>query len=1028
MIPSALLQRLQERELYKYLAKQIRLAAKSPEAPETVAKLLRPEIGKMFKPGGIGIGLPFMEPAKTIAPGFSLLGAKVPGKVAELAGKVAGPRAAAVAKDLPLVLGPQRALFSAAQETGIGKRAVKEATKVLRKFYPKLGMHPMGANLVDQFRDAEVTGNRKAAEFRLGAYGGASPKVLRDLLGATVGSTPTSIPKEVYLEGLNKAVGAGQFPAFFRGHRQYVPELQALSKRATPEQVRAALMQYAPDSDAITNMDAFRAKYAGQPEVLGLPDIRKAKMAEIWTDEAVAGLGPSEVNPDVTKWGTYTFRKEDPLFTRLKGRAPRRPGDQLRTGQAHAGLGERPPMEDIIAAGAVPDWNIASIDEARIQKSYRKIAAAQFRRQAELHVGMLKAAEPVVKGKRNQAAEIFQRQLYATPLAKSSRGHQLQLRRLTYLGKDIKVLTGIEGENLVATVTRGEEELGKATAKTSPGAAVVESLVFSGKDIPGWKIPDARVKSALLAALENKAIEKGLKYDVADHIRYTRLGKLEKPNEYVDKVLRAWAAGTGKEGKGAMGALSERGWFGSVLEGYNRNLFKPLVTSGVGPIPNPAFHSRNIVWGFVQNLMNSDISPKNAFRPAGAMIDSLAAQVAKKVGIKYRPGIVSQIQRGVPEKGLMIGPYTGEEVARWAKDVMGQGMAGTELIDTAATTLGKDAAKLGKKGHEWLHFAANLTNWIEDNLRVSHFVSALESGVDPKLARQMAAEFMLDYRYVSDAERAVRDWFPFAKFQIEQTPKTLRAIAERPAILQPVKGFVTASRGREAALPEWMTGMPAVPLGSGQGENQPVVGSFGLFEDLAKLDTGRGIGRTIEQGILGSLSPLPKAAYTAITKREPYFGKIVEGMDTMPQSLNLLPESAQRMLGMVEKKLPGGESWKEIPGGLNVLLQAQPLSRQLRTLDKLLDQRAPLIERIINVVTGVKVYRVDKDRELKRRIRDYLAVKAQKGELGTIQQFFATGDTDPELTALIKDYYKMHRRSKKASPAPQAAVPAVPHW
>jgi hypothetical protein len=83
-----------------------------------------------------------------------------------------------------------------------------------------------------------------------------------------------------------------------------------------------------------------------------------------------------------------------------------------------------------------------------------------------------------------------------------------------------------------------------------------------------------------------------------------------------------------------------------------------------------------------------------------------------------------------------------------------------------------------------------------------------------------------------------------------------------------------------------------------------------------------------------------------------------------------------------------------------------------------MDERKPVWSRSLDYIAGAKTYDIDQDRELKRLLRDYLVAQVKKGDLGSVQNFFATGDTSEELTAILKAYYKIGRGSGKRGTKP----------
>jgi hypothetical protein len=124
-----------------------------------------------------------------------------------------------------------------------------------------------------------------------------------------------------------------------------------------------------------------------------------------------------------------------------------------------------------------------------------------------------------------------------------------------------------------------------------------------------------------------------------------------------------------------------------------------------------------------------------------------------------------------------------------------------------------------------------------------------------------------------------------------------------------------------------------------------------------------------------------------------------------------LPDPVVEAVGGKIEQTPFGER-RRVPFELNVAFQNLPVTRQLRQIDKLMSDRQPVWVKALDLITGAKVYDVDKDRELRRRIRDFLQQKAAAGDIGTINRFFAKGDTDPVLTQIVKDFYKVGSGSK----------------
>jgi len=466
--------------------------------------------------------------------------------------------------------------------------------------------------------------------------------------------------------------------------------------------------------------------------------------------------------------------------------------------------------------------------------------------------------------------------------------------------------------------------------------------------------------------------------------------------ELSDKVLQKWI------GRDAAGNLMPRKGLMKPLAKYNTLLFKGPLTVGIGPVPNVAFVTRNIVSGVFQGLTDRQIGPRG-IKHLRAMTDAIVGKVAKAFGWNYQGGLVNRLMTGAADQ-LKIGSYTGKQIMELAKQdrVLSAAYASNEfLLDTMAA--GGPSLK-----HRIMRIAPDITSGVENRMRLSAYVELLKDGVEHTQAGDAVAKAFIDYRYTSEGERLIRDLFPFSKFTLAQTPRTLEATLRQPVITAPLRA---ATRERtDEPLPEWMAGQPKVQVGSTP-EGPLMLTSFGTpLEDLDKLGSGEGFGRTLEQSVVGNMIPPLQWAYTAASGRHPFYGREVSSMHGVPGAIRALPAGVQEAIGVQNIQGKSG-AYSRMPAWLNQLMQATPGSRQIATLNRLLDDRRPVWARTVDLLTGVKIYSVDRDWQLQTRIRDYLLWKAQQGEVGVIQRFFDRGDTDPQLTAIIQDYYKL-RKSK----------------
>lgn len=289
---------------------------------------------------------------------------------------------------------------------------------------------------------------------------------------------------------------------------------------------------------------------------------------------------------------------------------------------------------------------------------------------------------------------------------------------------------------------------------------------------------------------------------------------------------------------------------------------------------------------------------------------------------------------------------------------------------------------------------------IEDRMRAQGFVHALRKGISPEDAARATRDAFIDYEMVSSLHRNIRDVIPFAQFTIGQTPRTLKAILERPRVLSPL---VASSRKEEGGIvPPWVAEQPHFRLGKDtEGKSAFLAGLGTPFEDINAFWSGR-LGRTIEKEGFGRLSPPLRAGYEQATGRDPFFGRPIEKYRRETPATSILPDW---LAGRKVRTTKAGETISEVSPQLHYVLQRLPWSRQLSMANQLFDSRKRTWHKAVSMLTGAKVVSVDEDRELRRLILDYLKGKAEDGDVGEFSRFFAYGETSPELAALIKSAY-----------------------
>lgn len=457
--------------------------------------------------------------------------------------------------------------------------------------------------------------------------------------------------------------------------------------------------------------------------------------------------------------------------------------------------------------------------------------------------------------------------------------------------------------------------------------------------------------------------------------------------------------------KAGAGRIDRRKGLMVGVDWWNKRLFKPLVTVGAGPIPNPPFLIRNAISGVLQAAAHPKIGLESGLRHiAQIAYDGMAALVEKIPGMGKLPRsqLTRIIEGNVTDTVVKGTSYTERQIAELMKK-HGVKQSFVRMEDLLRELEPVRAAKgVARKAYDAVvgsQFPAKLSDGIESRMRAQGFVHALKKGLAPEDAAKAVREAFIDYETVSNLHRNIRDIIPFAQFTIGQTPRTIRTALERPRVFSPL---VAGSRREEGGiLPPYVAEQPHFNLGKDtEGKSAFLAGLGTPFEDINSLWAGS-LGRTFERGI-GMTSPPIKAVYEQASGRDPFFGRPISDYRRETPTTSLLPDV---LAGRTVRTTKEGQKIPEVSPQLHRVIQKLPWSRQISMANQLFDSRKRTWHKAISLLTGAKVVSVDQDRELRRVILEYLKDRAEAGEIGEFARFFAYGETSPELAALVKQAY-----------------------
>jgi hypothetical protein len=863
-----------------------------------LGKVMKGTAGKAVRVGGIGLGIPFREPAVSFLKGKDVLG----------------------------YLPPSLALT----KTQAGRKIMDTVRKVFR---PLSRMSPEGGRIAGQYRNEIGQAGVKAQATVRRIFGDITPDMAKDITTAISEFDPR-MPE----------AGVDSLKSLFSKYQG--DDLAKIKKAVTGWQDEAGRM-------------LAREKELGL--LKGSKISSKRYMPLQWTDEYADQVAAAALEGNLK-----------PAYSGLATKS------RFFKHRKHPGL------KEFVEAGHIPELDARKLGLLRVHAHERVVANARLIRQANTFLG--------VEGAR------------LSPLTRAIKGAV----------PEQEVIKAVRGRKFVGRVDKAGDLIitGKKRGKEA-GQAIVRKM---GENT--WELQKVagEGKPALFAAAQEQVARQGGTLTIAEHLRLPTQPKLQR---LTDRVFEKWIR-TDKAGN-----LQARKGILKLINRYNQKLFKGLVTTGIGPLVNVKFITRNVLSGVFQAATDEDLALAG-FKHFKPMVDGIMAKASQAFGFRFQGGAVNRLLRGITE-GIEVGRYTGDDVLRLARQhgAIDSGFTAVEFakqLSEGAIGAGVPKGVLAKAlrpMHRVIkpRLAQRVMNYSENAMRLNGFMELLRKGLDPRVAAERVTKAFIDYRYTSGIERGLRDVFPFAKFTIEQTPRTIEAALRRPVLTQPWRALARQGQEVEGPLPEWMEGQPVIPLGRGP-KGPRVMYQFGTpLEDLERLGTGKGVGRTMEQTLVGSLTPPLKWLYEATAGKEPFTGREIEKMTRAPASvaagLRPLPDVIKKVLGVEEIETKSGYKFTKVPWQVGAVLREQPLTVQFRTFDKMWDDREGLIAKTLNMITGMRVLEIDKEYEMRRRIRDYLIAKVQRGEVGEFSRFFATGDTSPELTQIIKMYYAVGKKGRK---------------
>jgi len=293
-------------------------------------------------------------------------------------------------------------------------------------------------------------------------------------------------------------------------------------------------------------------------------------------------------------------------------------------------------------------------------------------------------------------------------------------------------------------------------------------------------------------------------------------------------------------------------------------------------------------------------------------------------------------------------------------------------FDIAGTTrfLGPNKGKIRRESNFAPVSAINIWGKASDDAnRLTGWIEGMRQGKSSREAFRRSDEVQLNYdpSKFTDFEQKLKAIFPFYSFFSRQTAYFAKEIMTNPAgKLGKLIRVMNASQ-TDDYLPEHIRESVAIPLRSSEDGTENYITGFGLmFEDVPEVIAPKST-RDLARSIMSRSNPLLKGVGEYALGRSSFQGGPLGGRDL--QDMDPVLGRIFTRLGLQDER-PGGQAAPAFGSpGLEFLLSNSPVSRILSTTKTALDDRKNVIERAVNILTGMRITSVSPEQK-QRGIRE----------------------------------------------------------
>lgn len=288
----------------------------------------------------------------------------------------------------------------------------------------------------------------------------------------------------------------------------------------------------------------------------------------------------------------------------------------------------------------------------------------------------------------------------------------------------------------------------------------------------------------------------------------------------------------------------------------------------------------------------------------------------------------------------------------------------------------------------------NFNTLLESLGRNATFIRNLEAGMDPALAAMQSKVVHVDFGKLSQFERDVmKRIIPFYTFTRHALPYQLQEILTHPGGLT-AQSIRATTQDDQGFIPEQAVG--SIPMGNEENGNRRFLNldlPFNVINDVA--GGGQGVLGTLQQtGYRGlsQLNPLLKAPLELVTGQS-FFqrGRPLQDLYSRTGLNNTLADTA---------------------------IMNSPLSRYVSTGSMLTDNRKSLLDKAVNLATGLRISDVDVERSRDKAAAQSAMQLLGEGGAETFTRMYFPADYQPtleeqQLMALLTEQARRRRNAAK---------------